>query len=296
MLQFYRNRCPAHLWGENITGQDVIAQPLPSSPFTCKARPSDTELTEAKLSIEKVNIWEKACLGCSQDLLVRTIMSRQLAGAKKLLLLALGNLKMNISSFSLPWPGSNCRVQDSGKLFLKTHHIGIFFPNQCVSNLGAIKQYRLPTKRTKKFWTCAWGWEIHVIGTCPMSVSRWQGVTGHMQLSFTEPPGTWPLTAQDVHAPQLELNEHMAGKICSQEKKRKKTNITGKWYKLHRVVRESVDTAMPTWGWRAGSCPHRGPPQGRMLRVRSSDHSWLLTATENPAVLSLLTTVSLTRI
>ena len=42
-----------------------------------------------------------------------------------------------------------------------------------------------------------------------------------MELSFTEPPGTWPLTAQDVHAPHLELNEHMAGKICWQEKKKK---------------------------------------------------------------------------
>lgn len=42
-----------------------------------------------------------------------------------------------------------------------------------------------------------------------------------------EPPGTRPLTTQDVHAPQLELNEHMAEEICSQEKKMK-TNITGK--------------------------------------------------------------------
>ena len=53
-----------------------------------------------------------------------------------------------------------------------------------------------------------------------MRVSRWQGVLGHTALRFSEPPGTRPLTAQDVHVPQLELSEHMAGKICSQGKKK----------------------------------------------------------------------------
>lgn len=52
-------------------------------------------------------------------------------------------------------------------------------------------------------------------------MSLWHGVTGHTAFSFTEPPGTRPLTVQDVHAPQLELNEHMAGTICSQEKGKK---------------------------------------------------------------------------
>ena len=50
--------------------------------------------------------------------------------------------------------------------------------------------------------------------------------------------------------------------LLAGKKKKMKTNITGKWYKLHRAVRASVDTAMPTWGWRAGSRPHGGPPPG----------------------------------
>ena len=117
-----------------------------------------------------------------------------------------------------------------------------------------------------------------------------------MELSFTEPPGTWPLTAQDVHAPHLELNEHMAGKICWQEKKKKRklisrgngTNYTEQSERLWTQQCQPEDEEL-------GAAHTVGHPQGNMLCV-SSDHSWLLPAPENPAVLSLLTTVSLTSI
>lgn len=44
------------------------------------------------------------------------------------------------------------------------------------------------------------------------------------------------LTAQDVDAPQLELNEHMAEEICSQGKKKMKTGITGKMAQIRQPL------------------------------------------------------------
>lgn len=69
-----------------------------------------------------------------------------------------------------------------------------------------------------------------------------------MALGCTEPPGTQTLSTQDVRAPQLGLNEHMAEEICLQEKKMK-TNIAGKMAQIRqRVIRGSVNRREPTWG------------------------------------------------
>jgi hypothetical protein len=102
----------------------------------------------------------------------------------------------------------------------------------------------------KKFGTCTifnQEWRAKSSGAAQWD---WHGFTGHTALSCTEPPGTQPLSTQDVHAPQLGSNEHMAEEICLQWKRNE-----CEYHKMPQIKQGVCGQGTPTSGTSAGESP-----------------------------------------